>query len=285
MAGKFGSDFNPGQPSDDDLVKRGAGWIRDIKQRIKDTFGILFNIETGDLKDNVISTPKLKDLVPDPEGTWNEVDVNVKGQVTAGRTKDLTVSANINRFTYQFGGGIAPDGTVDGTRSVGLDTDAHTVAQFSFTVPDGVHRLLVRMQGAGGAGDTGASGGGAGYMEAIVLCDPGDSFLVWVGQGGAPAPATEGSITQFNFSDSKLLLVIGGGAATGASPGSGSTPASTGVDGFLQWGGGAGNVGATVEGGASADGSPRGNFGWGGGTASGVGTNGISGYVIVEYWL
>lgn len=84
MAGKLGNDFNIGQPSDDDLVKNGAGWIRDVKARLKSFLGVLFNLETGDFQDNVIAKEKLRDLSPSPAGTWVQVNVNSKGLVTGG---------------------------------------------------------------------------------------------------------------------------------------------------------------------------------------------------------
>lgn len=84
MAGKFGSDFNPNQPADDDLARYGAREFQDIKARIKNTFGVRFNLETGELKDNSISTYQIQAVTPDPSGVWNTVTVNSRGQVTAG---------------------------------------------------------------------------------------------------------------------------------------------------------------------------------------------------------
>lgn len=299
MAGKFGADFNASQPSDADLVKKGAQWIRDIKSRIKTTFGVMFNLETGQLLDNVVASASLKDLNPDPSGSWNRVTVNKKGQVTAGAEEEQVISAKPYRWIYNYGTGLGPAGVI--ARSLDVDDDGLNVASYSFTVPAGVTRLNVRVFGAGGGGGfnvtplTAQGGGGGGYTETLVDVSEGDVFLIWAGEGGVGMtaggdPAKKGAMTKFEFDPLRYAKAFGGlpgNATEPGSPGAGETTSA-----FSGWGPNfdmEGNWGTPYNGGS-------GGGGGGGGTAAHIGSGGLPastgaggdagsmGCVVVDYW-
>jgi hypothetical protein len=294
MAGKLGADFNASQPSDADLVKKGAQWIRDIKARIKATVAVCFNTETGMPLDNVFPSASLKDLNPSPAGSWNRVTVNTKGQVTAGEEEEVVISAKPYRWVYDYVGGRGPDSVV-ASPSLDTDDDGLNVATYSFTVPAGVTRLNVRVFGAGGGGGwhatTAKGGGGGGYTETHIDVSEGDVFLVWVGEGGigmtsVPVAAEKGAMTKFEFDTLRYAKATGGeaGTATDAgSPGFGETTIAfdgwgPSIDFYGCWG--------TSTTGGPGGGGAGGDYGQGGAPASsGAGANpGGGGLVIVDYW-
>jgi hypothetical protein len=289
MAGKLGSDFNAAQPSDDDLVKKGASWMRDIKNRLKVFCGVLFNLESGDFKDNVIGYKKLKDLSPTPAGVGTKVTVNSKGLVTKIEQAETPTASKPKRVHYGMSGGTDPDGAAI-ARTLGLDGDGRTIATYSYTVPAGITRLMIRMTGAGGGGAKKSAGGaggggGAGLWEGVIVVSPSDVFLVWVGQGGAGAGATDntdgqpGSMTKFQFDSSKKIELGGGGAGTQLAGGAGGSEDPWGYANF-----GKGRIGTqgSVTAGGLAD--PFGNGGGGQPASSGTATNGSDGFITITYW-
>ena len=298
MAGMFGADFQSSQPSDSDLVKRGAAVFRDIKTRIKAFMGVCFNLETGQPKEKVFPQTSIKDKTPDPSGTWNEVDVDQKGFVTAGRTVNLTSPAKPYRFVYNYTSGTDADGDTI-TRSLDTDDDGLNVATYTFTVPDGVERLRVQCFGAGGGGGynatplTAGGGGGGGYCDTLVDVTEGDAFLVWVGEGGggmdtSSNPGENGAETKFAFSDVRYAAAHGGFAGTATEGGAGGESEVTSA--FEGWGPNfdfRGEFGSVSQfGGGSGGGGATGFFGRGGDPSSSVdGSQGSSGLVIVDYWL
>jgi hypothetical protein len=293
MAGYFGADFNPNQPSDNDLVKKGAGIFRDIKSRLRTFLGVLFNLETGQLKDNIVGSDKLKDLLPSPAGTGNTVVVNSKGQVTQLSTVDYAVASIPRRYVYRFAAGTDPNGeTIAG--SLSSDDDGRVVRMFSFTVPEGASRMMVQVQGAGGGGgsinSTGAGGGGAGGgVEAILPVEESDVYLIWVGQGGTGqvqggAAAQNGAITKFEFDPSNKIECPGGTAGNASSGGAGGTTDVFGWTAYAQ--SKLGTDGTTSNGGTAGG---YFNFGDGGGGAptnggSAPGLDGGNGRVVITFW-
>lgn len=290
MSGKFGADFNENQPSDSDLVKKGAQWIRDIKARLKSFLGVLFNLETGDLKDNVIRSGALRDLNPSPAGTHTRVVVNAKGQVTSGDSPDNSLVARIYRYTYEFAadgaaGGVAPDGSSI-LATGALDDDGNTVAQYSFTFPADVTRVRVRVQAAGGgsAATKGGAGGGA-YIDAVVEGSEGDVWLIWVGQStetglGTPAHSAD---SKFEFSGFKYLRCGGGLTSTVSDGSTGGVPDVAGVSGAIQVPGGDGTSTTGGASGCGAGAAASNNFSTGAGATPATGA-GANGFVVVEYW-
>lgn len=285
MAGKFGADWNENQPSDADLVKKGAQWLRDIRARVKSTFGVIHNNETGQLLNNTVPSAALKTLNPDPTGSWNRVTVNNKGQVTEGEEEVVTLGAKIYRTIYGLGAGVDPDGAVI-TVVNGVDDDGNTVGTYSFTFPAGVERIVVRVQAAGGgSGATDGGGGGGAYCEAVIDGSEGDVWLVWVGQSvelGLGTPARSGA-SRFYFSDFKYVKCYGGASGTVGVGGPGGEPDIADVDINLAI---AGGTGVSVIGGSAGCGAPSGAsaaYGKGMG-AMPEGVLGGDGFVIVDYW-
>lgn len=233
MPGYFGADFNSNQPSDDDLVKKGAGIFRDIKTRLKTFLGVLFNLETGQLKDNIIASTKLKDLNPNPSGEWTRVVVNSKGLVTDGDNPDTTAASYPRRTVFYRTSAIKDDGTTL-SPAAGTDDEGLQVSEYSFTVPAGVNRLLVQLQGTGGGGGSvntsGAGGGGGGSAaEAIIEVVPSDVYLIWVGHGGTGqvqggAASVKGGMTKFEFDSTHKIECGGGTGGTATANGIGGTP-------------------------------------------------------------
>ena len=177
-------------------------------------------------------------------------------------------------------------------------------------VPQGVFRVRVRAVGGGGGGGGGTNsyggggGGAAGFAEAILAVQPGQSFPVVVGIGGTPAPpaVTAGAGGTTRFGDAVVaqggiggassnpdshggaggvgaagaLLIQGGMGGDG--PMIGGVPAGNGGAGYFG-GGGRGSNG----GGAPADGKAPGSGAGGGYGNNASGGFGAPGLVVVEY--
>lgn len=294
MPGFLGADFNASQPSDDALVKNGAAEFRNLKSRIKTFEGVLHNLETGELKDNIVGYAKLKDLSPDPSGEGNWVTVNEKGLVTAVEEVDNDVASIPKRYIYRFSStykGVDPDGTtIEGTLTT--DPDGLTVRTYNFTVPAGVTRIMVQVQGAGGGGGYGggeAGGGSGGAVEAILTVEPSDVFLVTVGKGGdgkvdGGAASQKGALTQFYFSPTHFIECAGGGAG-GGSGGSGGTADVFGWTPLAQ-----ARLGSQGSSTVDTYVAAGGYFSWGDGgggaaqTSGGFGSDGGDGRIIITYW-
>lgn len=97
MAGFLGADFDSSVPPDGEVISQGPTRIRDIKARLKTFFAVLFDLETGLFQPGAISSASLASLSPSvatnnapalaiPAGatSYTRVQVNSKGQVTAG---------------------------------------------------------------------------------------------------------------------------------------------------------------------------------------------------------
>lgn len=301
MPGFLGSDFNAAQPSDGALVRNGASDIRNVKQRLKTFLTVLFNLENGQLKDNIVESGKLKTLTPDPQGTYREVTVNEKGQVTGGSNPSTSGVVSPFTYLYAFSAGVDPDGDAI-TKAGATDDDGLTVASYSFTVPADVNKILVKCIGAGGGGaytntteaDCCGGGGGA-YIEALIDVSEGDVFLVWVGQGGTGGPdsstaAIKGSMTKFEFNGSNYLKAPGGtpGATTGTLRALGGEPESAGYQTLREAPGGTAVLYMPGASGAghppNAGGFSAGSGGFQGTVASKPGIDGNNGLVIVTYF-
>ncbi|MEI8320353.1 MAG: hypothetical protein WCH79_20680 [Planctomycetia bacterium] len=252
-------DFDPAQPADADSVKFGAGWIRDIKARLQ-TFGAtLFNLDTGDFRDNVIRSASLTASGVTP-GTYSRVQVNAKGLVVDGSNPTERQTARLYRakfsadgtYYYETPTAVVVNGTgvvdsvslgnfayvsapFDGTLTPGTGA---TYASFVFSPPAGVTRVKATVIGGGGgawgdsatiAGSTvwyGGAGGGA--VETIIwdLDGTGTEVLkVCVGTAGATAlsggsPGHNGCPSQVYLTASMYATAGHGDSATGSAGGS-----------------------------------------------------------------
>lgn len=160
----------------------------------------------------------------------------------------------------------------------------------SWTPPDGVKMVTVRLFGGGGGGGKGGNaydgyyygagggGGGGGYMKAQnVAVTPGQAYLITIGAGGAAS--RNGGATSFG-----TLLSANGGSCGSA--------ASTNSNGYYLYGGDGGNGGSgggggggnssSGRGGAGGTGSHGGNGGSGGGSTYSKGGNGSAGVSVAD---
>lgn len=177
----------------------------------------------------------------------------------------------------------------------------------SFTVPDGVFKVLVEVWGAGGGGgggsgssQAGGGGGGGGYSSKLMNTTPGTVFAVTVGaagNAGAIGAGTAGAGGTTTATDGTTTISATGGAggynggsgALGGAPGNGA-----GGDEVITGGGGfsfqsaaiAGAGGSAPRGGSGSQQGNAGNApggGGGGAAATNPGTIGGQGRVKFSY--
>jgi len=298
MPGFFGSDFDQTEPADSGLVKTGAAWIRDVKGRLKRFLSVLFNLETGEFKEGVLAQAWMRDLSPDPSGTWTSVTVNDKGLVTAGTNPVEQQTAGVFRAIYTATGAVIDNsstGEVDavaapaGLSYPGVDpfggrafaVTGTTYFQYVFTIPTGTRRVKAFIVGAGGGGvDAGDNEGGASgeYIETVFDVEGKTSLTVIVGQGGGDGAAgVDGAPSSVILSSTIYADAGPGGGGASGTPGSPvAGHVATDYLSAIQFAGAAGDdgVGGVVPGPLTAYGN--GSDGSGGGGGNGV--------VILE-WL
>lgn len=187
----------------------------------------------------------------------------------------------------------------------------------TFTVPQGVNRIVVEAWGGGGAGGgnyglySGGGGGGGGFGKGVFSVAPGATFPVTVGSGGDNG--SPGGSSSFGA----LLSASGGrpgGSATANGPGSGgaggtstapfSSDGATGCSGAqgvhasTGYSEPAGGAGGSAGRGGGGGGGGRGDYGTnnpgqngavpggGGGAGGGFGSGGGRGAngTVVVYW-
>ena len=185
-----------------------------------------------------------------------EIPINqmsIQSNVGIGTSASASTSTPliVNGIIHTLAGGIEfPDGTIQttaggGNPATGTETFS-TPGSFSFTVPSGVNRVAVSMQGGGGGGGGGCStsayfgggGGGGEYVVALFSVTSGQVISGTVGGGGAGGAPGSGIVGGTGGSSS-----FNGVSATG---GGGGTSCA-----------GAGGAGGGVGGGAT--GGPGGN--------------------------
>lgn len=241
MPGMFGDDFDVTQPEDSTAVKYGASWMRDIKARLKRFCAVMFNLETGRLKNYVVDSSMLKDLVT--AGTYTQVTVNSKGLVTAGSNPVQQKAAQVFRAIFSAGVGAnvvyetetglstpaVPDvqGTYAGSGTPYKGTYAALNGagwnQFNFAVPTGVRRIKAIIVGAGGGKNTSGTaygGGGGELVEVVFDVEDQPTITVIVGDGGAGgAPGQAGGASAVYLSDTVFAEAGGGSGGTGSEAG------------------------------------------------------------------
>lgn len=252
MPGMLGdSDFDPLKPADSDSVKFGASWIRDIKTRLKAFTSVLFNTETGVVKESVIRQDSLIDGPAGIEGTWNKVKVNSKGLVIEGGFDSTQQVAQYYRafflpggYVRKFPGGgnyhydtstgaVSGNGSVDtiyrgdGTYSGsgapfdnagGYGVSNANYSQFVFSPPAGVRRVKATIIGSGGTAKSKSDfslfyGGGGGEMVETTF--PLD------GSGTQSLTIIVGDNSEFDGCPSRVLLsnTVYADAGCGKGPG------------------------------------------------------------------
>lgn len=237
MPGKLGDDFDVNQPSDSSLVKQGALWIRDIKARVKSLVSVMFDPETGEFKDNAVSSGALQNSGV-VAGSYTEVTVNEKGLVTLGANPVEQKVANIYRavFTvldayYDTDSGkttltgssdtitpASPSGSAAMTGSYTPTLDGFSWVAYTFRVPTGVRRLKATIVGGGGGGHaSGGGGGGADHLEVTFPVTPLANISVIVGNGGGVGQPGGVSLVNVGSLHAEAAGGGAGGAGTGGS--------------------------------------------------------------------
>jgi len=154
---------------------------------------------------------------------------------TAGGTDCNDTDASINpNATDVPDDGIDQD--CDGTDLTTTLQDDFTLAgEYVFTVPNGVTILTADVWGAGGAGgdQSGAKGGGGGFVGISFAVTGGEQLMLSVGEGGNSAG--EGGGATFIYRGSDLIVVSGSGGGGASDGNSGNS-----------WAGGAGGAGGSV---------------------------------------
>lgn len=229
MPGYLGSDFDPLQPENSDSVKYGAEWIRDLKRRMKQFVSRTYNLETGQLLDGVVRHLSLRDMPGLTPGTYNRVKVNSKGLVTEGSTSSAQQTAAPYTAAFLYGGytieqqtgATLTGGSVinsifrgrsdylgrSATGAIPPFDDLYPVtgqyAEYTFSPPAGVRRVLATIIGGGGGayGVTSSFfGGGGGELAEVIIPLDGtgtESLTIIVGNSGQNRSSTVPS----NFAD------------------------------------------------------------------------------------
>lgn len=152
-------------------------------------------------------------------GDLDTFETNFRNAVTAALGSDATGGSGGEPFATYF-----------------TDTGYHT-----WTVPDGLTKVLVQVWGAGGGGGgatsaaAGFGGSGGGYGEGIFIVTPGDEMAINVGVGGtggttAGTAGANGGMSSFGPYLTSTGGVGGPGSATvGASVPAGGTSSGGGL--------------------------------------------------------
>ncbi len=151
-----------------------------------------------------------------------------------------------------------------------------TPGEHTFTVPQGVTEITLKLWGAGGAGGagfrqgqtnrSGGGGGGGAFRTETISVTPGETISITVGAGGTPVSGSgnsgEGGGSSVLEYDGLTLTASGGDGGENATSGDrGSSGA-----------GGSGATDGTFHGGDGADGTQNG--GGGGGSSAGTASDG-----------
>jgi hypothetical protein len=122
-------------------------------------------------------------------GTTNpgeKLDVNGNINVT-GTIKANGVDGTANQVLMKNGSGILGWGDLCDYKNVATFTSTGTS---TWTVPDGVTRILAEAWGGGGGGSAFSGGGGGGYVAGTFSVTPGDVITLIIGAGGTAGTST-----------------------------------------------------------------------------------------------
>lgn len=298
MGGFFGDDFDVTTPEDASPVKFGASFLRDIKARLKRFLAVMFNLETGQMRNNVVTSDMLTDLVT--AGTYTEVTVNTKGLVTKGTTATTQQSAAPFKAVFTYSGsptaqidtttgattlnGSSPSSAYGGGSSAPYQNtyaslDGSNYVTYTWTFPADVRRIKATIVGGGGGKQSGGSNSGGGGQMIITTFNVEDSSInsvsVIVGAGGAEGQ--NGGVSSVKAGNA---YAEAGGGAKGDANGHGAAVAGN-TNGVLTTINCPGSPGAASTGGAT--GSYLKKYGTGAPLQAND-TNGDDGIVILE-WL
>ena len=218
-----------------------------------------------------------------------------------------------NKISPSSGTTLTLGNSGDTVTGAGGISRIHVPSAGTYTVPTGVSKIVVEVQGAGGSGGGagspayGSGGSGGGYAKKALTVVAGDTMTVAVGTGGAEASGgthgTDGTASSFtSASGTSFTAVVGNGGGAGKynannSDGGTATGGDINIQGMrggyqtgnANWGGSSHlGIGIVVAYGATATGTPSTGYGAGGhggyATTNAVGVAGRPGIVIItEY--
>ncbi len=158
-------------------------------------------------------------------------------------------TANGDAVRYEDLEALVPDLITFPVDKMTVETSTSTQ---TFTVPDGVTRVVIEVWGAGGAGALGSGGGAGGYGRQRITVAPGDVLEVHNGDGGSAGlanPADDGEDTWVENTTASIEIIraTGGAGASdtvGTSASGGTSSATFNISG----GSGTRSIGATEYG-------------------------------------
>ena len=171
----------------------------------------------------------------------------------------------------------------------------YTSGTNTFTVPNGITKVMVEVWGGGGGSaiSSNVGGGGGGYAKGILSVTPGNTITATVGAGGTGGQAYGNDGAAGGTSTFSSLSATGGagtsvanGSGVGGVGSGGSILNLRGSKGASPIGGSTGVGGVAPYSGAYTLETGQGQGPGGGGYASGnvSGTNGSAGQINVWYW-
>lgn len=239
MSDKLGSDFNAARPQDGDWAQhetnsQGSTMLRDLRLRLKNFFGVRFDLDTGDLLDDVIRSAALKATTTPIAGTYRRVKANKKGLVIRGwETSDQNYS-RIFRAVFFGNTALTSYMELDGSPALAeislrenkIWSGSEVSRWFNpIEIPTGVTRLNFICIGAGAGGNETDAGGGGCHVEGTLIVQPpevqdqGNIVHVYAGLPGVGgAGATPGGRSRIvvgdpNASSPKYIDALGGTVA------------------------------------------------------------------------
>lgn len=188
-------------------------------------------------------------LPPMNPGTYDVQVTNPDGQTAILPDSYTYVGLTVDSLSETEGTSLGgKDVTITGTNfddGVVTNIFEYTGSDQTYTVPEGVTSIRVKMWGAGGGGGHyggwtyGYPGGGGGYTEADITVTPGQKLFVVVGQGGS-----NGSVGVQSYSYGGGGPNCGGTDCRYGGQGGGRSAIKIGTEDILTAGGGGGG-GAT----------------------------------------
>jgi len=217
----------------------------------------------------------------------NESNINfdvanklIKKNGTSGARFD-SWQTTANLPTGQFGGSAVASGgyiyQIGGSSVTGSGTTISSQGASTYTVPEGVNSITVKMWGGGGgsggsaSSHNGGAGGGGGFVSSTLSVTPGEVLDVYVGGGGGGGAFCSGfgcgggqggggggGHSSIYRGSEPLLIAAGGGGGGGGRTSSeaggagGAGGGTTGANGLAVGTGGLGGGGGTQSAGGAA---------------------------------
>jgi len=195
------------------------------------TGNVIGNV-TGNLTSNVINTNTLTAQVISGLNlnVLNSISMNNRVIISNTGLTDLPSSGNTGNV-------LMSNGTVWISRSLpasGFNTMQVFTSSGTFTIPAGITTVKVTVVGAGGSGGArttntlaGGGGGGGAGISYLSNLTPGNTILVTVGAGGAPATSdgsngSAGGFSRIESGTQSITTITANGGERGVGPNTGT---------------------------------------------------------------